>query len=175
MQTAQQILVHISPQCQRTRCNLHPSHLGRRKPQRCVTAIGNLTEPASLSSITLKQRSSRLERLWKMTIIFMPSMSAARNESLVMLLANLRTRIRQYKSRISKWNLDKNIKPKEMKAIVRKKLERKLLEPDRPEYSFRIRGVEVDSSKIDRWIHAHGVSESTPYSTSSRACTFYYP
>jgi hypothetical protein len=100
----------------------------------------------------------------------MPSMSAARNESLVMLLANLRTRIRQYKSRISKWNLDKNIKPKEMKAIVRKRLERKLLEPNRPEFSFRVRNVEVEAAKIDRWMHSYAVPESTLYAPSSAAC-----
>jgi hypothetical protein len=66
--------------------------------------------------------------------------------------------------------LDKNVKSREMKTIVRKQLERKLLEPERPRLIARVRGVEIDSTKIDRWMHTHGVSESILYTPSSAAC-----
>jgi hypothetical protein len=70
-------------------------------------------------------------------------------------------RIRQYKSRISQWKLDKNIKHKEMECIVRKRQRRKLLEPSRPELVFHVRNIEVGPTKIDRWMSRHNMKETT--------------
>ncbi|KAH5063199.1 hypothetical protein HBH96_061220 [Parastagonospora nodorum] len=78
---------------------------------------------------------------------------------------------RQYKSRISKWNLDKNTKTKEMKSIVKKRQKRKIIEDGKAELVFSVRGNEVDSAKIDRWVREHNVDEDELYSPSSLAST----
>lgn len=57
-----------------------------------------------------------------------------------------------------------------MGLIVRKRQQRILVEPHRPELVFFARGVKVAPSKIDRWMHKHEISESAPYSPSSVAC-----
>jgi hypothetical protein len=80
------------------------------------------------------------------------------------------TRLRQYKSRIEKWNLEKNVKSREMQAIVRKHQQRKLQEPSRPELLFYVRGHKVSQSKIERWIHDNGVSGSALSAPSPAAC-----
>ncbi|KAJ4341733.1 hypothetical protein N0V95_007125 [Ascochyta clinopodiicola] len=46
-------------------------------------------------------------------------------------------RLRQYRTRISQWKQDKNVKPQEMQAIVRKRQRRKLLEPNKRELVFQ--------------------------------------
>ncbi|KAF2627190.1 hypothetical protein BU25DRAFT_393898 [Macroventuria anomochaeta] len=78
--------------------------------------------------------------------------------------------IRQYRTRISKWKLDKNIKPKEMKAIVRKTQHRNLVEVDRASLRFKVRGQEVEQEKITRWMRTHDVSHHNLYAPSSVAC-----
>jgi hypothetical protein len=83
--------------------------------------------------------------------------------------ANASPRPRQYKSRIQKWKLDKNVKSKEMEAIVRKRQQRKVQEPFRPERVFHVRGQEVAQAKIERWMHDNGVSESALFATSPAA------
>ena len=60
-------------------------------------------------------------------------------------------RLRQYRTRISQWGQDKNIKPQEMKAIVRKRLKRKLIESDKRDLQFEIRGNRVEMAKVDRY------------------------
>jgi len=79
-------------------------------------------------------------------------------------------RIRQYKSRIKQWKLDKNIKPDEMKCIVRKRQKRKLLDGDKPELVFQVRGNQVDEAKIDRWMNKHEIPNSMLYAASPAAC-----
>lgn len=79
--------------------------------------------------------------------------------------------IRQYRKCISDWNLDKNIKPAEMKAIVRKQQRRKLIEVQKNGLSFRVRGHEVEQQKIDRWMKRHDVRDSALYSPESVAST----
>jgi hypothetical protein len=79
---------------------------------------------------------------------------------------------RQYKSRIGKWGLDKNIKPKEMMHIVRKRQRRKLIEKDKPEYRFRVNNIEVSPAKISRWMQDHDVPEDAMYASSLQACTW---
>jgi hypothetical protein len=73
---------------------------------------------------------------------------------------------RQYKLRIRKWSLDKNIKPKEMMHIVRKRQRRKLLEKDKPEYRYRVNNIEVPPAKISRWMQNHDVPEDEMYAHS---------
>jgi hypothetical protein len=79
-------------------------------------------------------------------------------------------RTRQYKYRIEQWNMDKNIKPAEMKYIVKRKQKRKLLEVDKAELDFRVKGNDVDKVKIDRWMRNNGLSDSLLYSPASAVC-----
>ena len=72
--------------------------------------------------------------------------------------------------RISQWGKDKNIKIPEMKAIVRKQQRRKLIETEKRELQFSIRGNLVDGTKIDRWMKRHQVPESSLYAPSPAAC-----
>jgi hypothetical protein len=79
-------------------------------------------------------------------------------------------RPRQYKSRIQKWKLDKNVKSKEMEAIVRKRQQRTLQEPFRPGLVFHVRGQQVEQAKIERWMHGKGMSDSALFVPSPVAC-----
>ncbi|KAH8816514.1 hypothetical protein F5884DRAFT_226365 [Xylogone sp. PMI_703] len=78
---------------------------------------------------------------------------------------------RQYKRRISKWGLDKNVKKSEMQAIVRKQQTR--IGEDK-ESAFRVRGREVEPLKIQRWMRQHGDGDGDVLSrspSSSRPAT----
>lgn len=79
-------------------------------------------------------------------------------------------RLRQYRTRISQWGLDKNIKPQEMKAIVRKRQRRKLVDRSKRTLTFTVRGNEVDEQKIDRWMKRNGIPEDELYTHSPAAC-----
>ncbi|EGX89621.1 C6 finger domain protein, putative [Cordyceps militaris CM01] len=59
--------------------------------------------------------------------------------------------LRQYRSRISHWGLDKNIKTKEMNFIARKYYQRREGSGSRSMYTFRVRGKIVPPAKIHRW------------------------
>ena len=83
-------------------------------------------------------------------------------------------RIRQYRTRISQWGLDKNIKPEEMRSIVRKRQQRKLVEVNKGELIFQVRGYKIEPQKIDRWMKRHEVPESTLYAPSPAACRLIY-
>ena len=80
------------------------------------------------------------------------------------------SRLRQYRTRITQWGKDKNIKPAEMTAIVRKRQKRKLVEVDKGEQVFSVRGRNVETHKIDRWMARNEVSKTSLYSPSSAAC-----
>jgi hypothetical protein len=82
-------------------------------------------------------------------------------------LVNSLPRLRQYKSRTTAWRLDKNIKPAEMKSIVKKMQKRKLVEVNKPELIFRMRGKGVVMTKVACWMKNHGLSDSMPYSPES--------
>ncbi|KAJ3497742.1 hypothetical protein NLG97_g1666 [Lecanicillium saksenae] len=60
--------------------------------------------------------------------------------------------LRQYRSRISQWGLDKNVKSKEMDFIARKYHKRRKVTPFKSAYAFRVRGKPVPPAKIRRWI-----------------------
>jgi len=57
-----------------------------------------------------------------------------------------------------------------MKAIVRKRQQRKLVETDKRELVFQVRGNVVEPGKIDRWMKRNGVAESMIYAPSPTAC-----
>lgn len=57
-----------------------------------------------------------------------------------------------------------------MKAIVRKRQQRKLMNVNKPELAFEVRGQEVALQKIDRWMKAHAVPEHQLYVPSPAAC-----
>jgi hypothetical protein len=78
-------------------------------------------------------------------------------------------RLRQYRSRISQWGLDKNVKSVEMKAIVRKRQQRRLVE-DKGDLRFTVRGTTVEQHKIERWMKLNKVPESFLYVPSPAAC-----
>lgn len=58
----------------------------------------------------------------------------------------------------------------EMKAIVRKRQRRKLVETNKGELEFEVRGSQVQQQKIERWMKRHGVVESSLYPSSPAAC-----
>jgi hypothetical protein len=59
---------------------------------------------------------------------------------------------KQYKDRIKKWNLNKNIQTDEMEAMIRKQRQRALV--DRRS-AFRLRDRPVNPEKIRRYINEH--------------------
>jgi hypothetical protein len=72
-------------------------------------------------------------------------------------------RLRQYRTRIIQWRGDNTIKADSMKAIIRKRQRRKLIEADYGEPVFRIKNQEVSSQKIDRWMKRNNVPECSLY------------
>ncbi|EEU42495.1 uncharacterized protein NECHADRAFT_80092 [Fusarium vanettenii 77-13-4] len=74
--------------------------------------------------------------------------------------------IRQYRTRISQWGKDKNIKRVEMEAIVRKQQQRKLADSDKRELAFTVRDRTVEQHKIDRWMKSHKVPQDLLYAPS---------
>jgi len=72
-------------------------------------------------------------------------------------------RIRQYRLRISQWKQDKNIKHAEMKAIIKRRQRRKLIEVKKDPLKFIIRGQEIDDQKINRFMKRYGIPDSLLY------------
>ncbi|KAF2271084.1 TPR-like protein, partial [Lojkania enalia] len=75
--------------------------------------------------------------------------------------------LRQYRTRVSQWGKDKNVKPQEMRAIVRKRQQRRLVEVNKGELLFKVRGKQVEPQKIDRWMKSHEVPESLLYAPTT--------
>jgi hypothetical protein len=67
---------------------------------------------------------------------------------------------------LSEWGHDKNIKSKEMMVIVRKRQKRRLLEVDKGELTFELRGSMVESENIDRWMKRNGITDKMLYTPS---------
>jgi hypothetical protein len=61
-----------------------------------------------------------------------------------------------------------------MKAIVRKQQQRKLVETDKSDLIFKVRGNVVEPDKIGRWMKRNEIPEDTVYAPSpaagKRAC-----
>ncbi|KAK5657946.1 hypothetical protein OQA88_2498 [Cercophora sp. LCS_1] len=70
--------------------------------------------------------------------------------------------LRQYRSRITKWNLDKNVKVVERQFIVQKQAERRMLEPNKKGLVFKVRGKLISKAKIERWTREE-VKDNTLY------------
>jgi hypothetical protein len=68
-------------------------------------------------------------------------------------------RARQYKRKISKWGLCKNIKRNEMLSIARRRIARKLAGDN--ESSSLIDDSKVGADKIDRYLRRNKIDEST--------------
>ena len=60
---------------------------------------------------------------------------------------------KQILDRLKIWKIQKNVRPKQREYIIRKYLERANMEGKRP-LRFFVRGVEVPSTKIERWLRA---------------------
>ncbi|KAL9629811.1 MAG: hypothetical protein Q9164_006715 [Protoblastenia rupestris] len=74
---------------------------------------------------------------------------------------------KQFNTRIKKWKVDKNIKRREMKSIIRKQTQRQSdVLPKRS--AFRVRGHDVDSTKIDRFQRTNQSGPSKSNDMSSR-------
>ncbi|KAJ8108636.1 hypothetical protein OPT61_g8035 [Boeremia exigua] len=78
---------------------------------------------------------------------------------------------RQWKFRIKRWKLDRSVKRHEMMAIVAKRQHRKVMEPHKPELKFRLRGFNMDSRKILRWMQENKVPVDQLYNGNSGPCT----
>ncbi|KAF3003733.1 hypothetical protein E8E13_009414 [Curvularia kusanoi] len=78
---------------------------------------------------------------------------------------------RQWKHRFKQWELDKNVKSHEMKAMVRILQDRKVNQPDHPNINFKIRGISVDHRKIERWMHEHNIADDKLYNPGATAST----
>lgn len=76
---------------------------------------------------------------------------------------------RQYQSRIKQWDLNKNVQPEEMEAIVRKRQRRKLIETHKNAFVAEVRNRPVETHKIVRWMRHHGISEDEEYAPSPAA------
>ena len=70
---------------------------------------------------------------------------------------------------MTQWGLDKNVKPNEMKAIVRKRQQRKFKETQKGELIFKVRGNVVEPEKIDRWMKRNEIPEDMVYAPSPAA------
>jgi len=118
------------------------------------------------SGMPLKQVKQAMETEFKFCAEYVSDVR--REESFE--LAKRSVRVRQYKSCINRWKVDKNVKPSEMKAIVKKRQKRRLIETEKPELMFYVRGNNVEPAKIDRWMARHDVPASLLYSPSLAAC-----
>ena len=67
------------------------------------------------------------------------------------------------------WSFDKNIKTAEMSAVVRKRQHRNLLEKDKRELGFVVRGRVVEPRNIDRWMKRRRIDPDVVYAPPSVA------
>jgi hypothetical protein len=77
------------------------------------------------------------------------------------------TRDKQLKTKVAQWRLEKNIKKHEMAAIVRKQQQRKAT--DNKDSAFRVRGREVEASKINRFVRTQEIKGANISSIASPA------
>lgn len=82
----------------------------------------------------------------------------------------VQTRERQWKRRITMWNLDKNIKDSDMKAMLRVELQRRLYEGK--ETAFFLHGRPVPSKKLERFVRRKSLSNDQILACSTRE---FYP
>ena len=75
----------------------------------------------------------------------------------------------QYKRKLKEWNVGKNVRKGEMKAIVRKRQQRRLQEPSKRDLLFRVRNEVVPPEKIDRWMDRNKVAPDSLFCPSPEA------
>ena len=83
------------------------------------------------------------------------------------------SRPKQYKTHIERWGLEKKVKDKEMKAIIRTKRKRK--EVDGKESEFLVRNRVVPQKKIRRYMQRTETPAHAPLSQSSPAGNVIHP
>jgi hypothetical protein len=74
-------------------------------------------------------------------------------------------RKRQFYRKITEWGFEKNIKDKEMRALVKDLTQR---ENKGEDPSIEFRGQQVDPAKIQRWWKRHGLAKEVlpPFSNN---------
>ncbi|KAI1327737.1 Tetratricopeptide repeat-domain-containing protein [Xylariaceae sp. FL0255] len=78
---------------------------------------------------------------------------------------------RQYRSAISRWGFDKNIKHDVMQAIVRKNQQRKVNETEKRGLNFKVHNIPVEPEKIDTWMKRNNIPVNAIYAPSPPAIT----
>ncbi|KAB5585674.1 hypothetical protein GE09DRAFT_33710 [Coniochaeta sp. 2T2.1] len=78
---------------------------------------------------------------------------------------------RQYKSILSKWNVNQYIPRPVMKAIVRKQQARRVAEPQKRNPVFYLRGEVVPGEKVARFMKREDIAPDVAYSPASGADT----
>lgn len=76
------------------------------------------------------------------------------------------TRRKQYTTKLKEWGYKKNVKDKDMAAIVLKDLKRKAEDPNRSS-TFRLRGNPVPEQKIERYKSARGICEGSAFAANA--------
>ena len=75
-------------------------------------------------------------------------------------------RRKQYTRKLKEWGYEKNVKDKDMAAIVRKDLKRRAEDPHRPS-AFRLRGRPVTEQKIERYKSSRGISDGSAFEANA--------
>jgi hypothetical protein len=114
-------------------------------------------------NLPLREVKNVIEREFGFTAVY-ASVELASNLKLTF------TRERQYRTQISRWGWDKNIKYHEMEAIVRKQQQRKLVETEKGRLRFTVRKRNVDPVKIRRWMEREGITEDALFAPSPIEC-----
>lgn len=78
-------------------------------------------------------------------------------------------RLRQYRSAVTNWGFDKNIKKNVMQAIVRKRQQRRLVQTNKQDLNFKVHNITVKSDKVDTWMRRNNVPDDTIYAPSPTA------
>jgi hypothetical protein len=120
-----------------------------------------------MTSLSLWKKS---RRFWRETIAFLQR-NLSFLETYRCLIPNLVNSIPQYKYQLKKWKAGKHIKNSEMRAIVRKRQHRKMIEHDKRPLQFTKAGEAIDMDKVNRWMKRHGIGEFELYGSRKDAAS----
>ncbi|KAF3044009.1 hypothetical protein E8E12_005978 [Didymella heteroderae] len=136
---------------------------------------GDVNEPAA------KRRKPKAKTLrdkdwepYKARIIELYSQLSMDLQSVQMIIKDeygFKPELRQYEKVIEKWKLSKNIKTREIAAIVRKQQQRDLVDVNKGPLAFSVRGKPVEPERRQRWMRSRGVSKNELYAPDSAAST----
>ncbi|ETS84387.1 hypothetical protein PFICI_02412 [Pestalotiopsis fici W106-1] len=79
--------------------------------------------------------------------------------------------LRQYRSAVTSWGFDKNVKKNVMQAIVRKRQHRRLVEPGKKDLNFKVHNFTVNPGKVDTWMKRNNIPGDAIYAPSPAAST----